>query len=59
LVDSLDAAFAVFNATSDNPEAALKDFVTNHYFKVWRGNSALQITAEGAQLPVPLPSAVV
>lgn len=35
LVDSLDTALAVF-AKSADPEAALKDFVLNHYFKIWR-----------------------
>lgn len=35
LVDALDTALAVFEK-SDNPEAALRDFVENHYFKVWR-----------------------
>jgi hypothetical protein len=35
LVGSLDMALAIFEK-SDNPEAALKDFVLNHYFKVWR-----------------------
>ena len=35
LVDSLDTALAVFEK-SDDPEAALKDFVNNHYFTVWR-----------------------
>ena len=35
LVNSLDEALAVFEK-SDDPEAALKDFVLNHYFKVWR-----------------------
>lgn len=38
LVDSLDAALAVFEK-SDDPEAELKDFVLNHYFKVWRAMS--------------------
>lgn len=38
LVDSLDTAMAVFEKSAD-PEAALKDFVLNHYFKVWRAMS--------------------
>ena len=38
LVDSLDTALAVF-AKSADPEAALKDFVLNHYFTVWRAIS--------------------
>ena len=39
LVDSLDAALAVFRDTTSTEakeQAALLDFVTNHYFKVWR-----------------------
>lgn len=36
LVTSLDQALAVFQEKSSNPEAALRDFVENHYFKVWR-----------------------
>lgn len=39
LVGSLDEALAVFEATTptkETAEAALQDFITNHYFKVWR-----------------------
>lgn len=42
LVDSLDKALAVFEDTADDPEGALKDFVLNHYFKVWRAMSPAQ-----------------
>lgn len=38
LVVSLDTALAVFEKSAD-PEAALSDFVNNHYFKVWRAMS--------------------
>lgn len=39
LVTSLDAALSVFQETASNPEAALLDFVENHYLKVWRSVS--------------------
>jgi hypothetical protein len=38
LVDALDTALTVFKDSS-NPDAALQDFVLNHYFKVWRAMS--------------------
>lgn len=43
LVDSLDTALAVFKRTSSDPDAALKDFVLNHYFKVWRAMSPEEV----------------
>lgn len=39
LVDSLDIALGVFSKlgkTEDEAQAALKDFVSEHYCKVWR-----------------------
>lgn len=39
LVESLDKALEVFRDTTkdeDKAQAALQDFVVNHYFQVWR-----------------------
>lgn len=36
ITNALDTAFKVFEATSENPEAAMRSFIDSHYFTVWR-----------------------
>ncbi len=37
IVRALDEALAVFERSTPTPEDALKAFVCDHYFKIWRG----------------------